>query len=69
MELEDTSKCVICGQPIGVDSHGWAGGNNAEPVASGQCCEDCDISVVLPARMLPFGYSAEQIADAQQEVN
>ena len=60
--------CVICGQPIGVDSYGWAGGQNAEPIASGQCCEDCDLAIVTPAQMIPFGYSNEQIAEVQADM-
>ena len=53
--------CAICGEPIGVDSNGWDGGRNAEPVAKGFCCEDCDTSVVLPARMLPQGYTTDEV--------
>lgn len=26
-------------------------GNNAEPVAVGQCCDECNMSVVVPARL------------------
>ena len=43
--------CVICGEVIGVDKHGWSGGANAEPVAEGQCCWKCDETVVLPRRI------------------
>ena len=49
-------KCVICKQKITADEHGWEGGCNAEPVASGQCCGYCDDNVVLPARFIQFGY-------------
>lgn len=44
--------CSICRQPI--QPHplsGWAGGNNAEPINSGRCCDDCDSTVVIPARI------------------
>ena len=44
--------CVICGNPI--KPHpvtGWAHGNNAIPVAEGQCCDACDEGVVLPRRL------------------
>jgi hypothetical protein len=37
--------CCICGEPI----EGF--GNNAEPVATGRCCDACNIKFVLPARM------------------
>jgi hypothetical protein len=30
---------------------GWKEGNNAEPVNSGRCCDDCNMSVVIPARL------------------
>ena len=49
MEIADTN-CVICGDLIGVDENGWAGGNNAEPVREGKCCTTCDNEVVIPAR-------------------
>lgn len=38
-------KCVICGKEF----TGY--GNNPEPVKhKGQCCDECNLSVVLPAR-------------------
>jgi len=42
--------CVICGKSIAgnaIDPSFWAKGNNAQPVASGQCCDPCNIDVVL----------------------
>ena len=44
-------KCSICGDTIEVTWFGWAEGNNAEPVNDGRCCDTCDFSVVIPARM------------------
>ena len=44
--------CSICGQKI--EPHpisGWAGGNNAQPVNGGRCCDDCDNTVVIPTRI------------------
>ena len=38
-------KCVICQREF----EGY--GNNAEPIAVGQCCDDCNVSVVIPARI------------------
>ena len=52
-------KCVICKQEITADPFGWEGGCNAEPVESGQCCYDCDIKVVLPARLTQYGIKME----------
>ena len=37
--------CVICGQ------HYEGFGNNAEPVAKGRCCDECNITQVIPARL------------------
>ena len=39
-------KCIICHQPLDNKF-----GNNAEPVASGKCCNDCDQTVVIPKRI------------------
>ena len=52
-------QCVICKQEITPDPNGWEGGCNAEPVASGQCCYNCDIRVVLPARLAQYGYKGK----------
>lgn len=40
--------CSICQQ----DYTGW--GNNAEPVNDGRCCDMCNSSVVVPARITMF---------------
>lgn len=37
--------CVICGKSF--EGHG----NNAWPVSEGLCCDACNITSVLPARM------------------
>jgi len=29
----------------------WAGGNNAEPINDGRCCDECNATVVIPARI------------------
>jgi hypothetical protein len=36
--------CIICGEPV------WGHGHNAEPVASGRCCDTCQDVEVMPAR-------------------
>ena len=43
--------CSICGNGIEVTDYGWADGNNAEPINDGRCCNECDESVVIPARI------------------
>ena len=44
-ESTGTKKCVICGKEF----VGY--GNNAEPVKSGACCDECNAKVVVPARL------------------
>ena len=52
--------CCICKKDIepkflGNDKDGstvyWYGGNNAEPVSYGVCCDHCNKTVVIPERM------------------
>jgi DNA-directed RNA polymerase subunit RPC12/RpoP len=47
-------KCVICGKEI----FGYP--NNAMPVAKGYCCNDCNWTVVIPARIRRMLLSANQ---------
>lgn len=52
--------CSICFneiKPVG----DWTTGNNAEPVNSGRCCQDCDNTVVIPARLTML---ANRVSDA-----
>jgi len=42
---ESDDSCVICGE----EDIGY--GNNAMPVKEGQCCNHCNTSVVMPARI------------------
>jgi len=42
-------KCCLCGDEIGND-RGWDKGNNAQPVMEGRCCDECNMSVVIPRR-------------------
>ena len=45
-------KCSICKLEIPVQAvTGWDSGNNAEPVNDGRCCDDCNASVVIKARL------------------
>jgi hypothetical protein len=44
--------CSICHNPIEANPlSGWAGGNNAEPINGGRCCNDCDAMYVIPERI------------------
>ena len=40
-------KCVICSQRISSDPDGWNGGHNADPIAEGRCCGDCNAIVIV----------------------
>jgi hypothetical protein len=43
-------KCVICKGEI--EKKGtWSGGNNAQPIAEGRCCDKCDAEKVIPERI------------------
>jgi hypothetical protein len=39
-------KCVLCGYKI------FGYGNNAQPLAKGRCCDICNDTKVIPARLL-----------------
>ena len=49
--------CVICNEEITADPNGRDGGHNAEPVADGRCCGDCNDRVVTVARLENMGFS------------
>jgi hypothetical protein len=49
--------CVICKGPITADPNGWDGGHNAEPVAIGRCCGNCNDRVVTVTRLKNVGIS------------
>lgn len=43
--MSQKNKCCICNEPY----EGY--GNNAQPVKSGICCSECNLTVVIPARI------------------
>ena len=56
LEPVKLENCVSCKEAI--EPHRtpdgdifWTHGHNARPVAEGQCCSDCNYSVVVPARL------------------
>lgn len=57
--------CCICKMAIPVKTFPnggtWEYGNNADPVANGRCCDECDNNVVIPERLARE--EARQIAD------
>ena len=42
---KETGKCCICGK----DYTHW--GNNALPIKDGRCCDECNNTVVIEARI------------------
>lgn len=52
--MKEEKPCIICNQSIAANADRpeiWDKGNNAEPVATGQCCDKCNAEVVV-ARIL-----------------
>ena len=56
-------KCSICEETIMTDPFGWGGGCNAQPINDGTCCYQCDINVVLPARLAEYGFKDKEIEE------
>jgi hypothetical protein len=44
-----STPCVLCGGPV------VGMGHNAQPVAEGRCCDACNTSAVIPARLIDVG--------------
>jgi hypothetical protein len=44
--MNEKGKCCICCKPLKDEF-----GNNAQPVKEGRCCNECNASVVVPARL------------------
>ena len=45
LSMEKKFICCLCGKEF----NGW--GNNAAPVANGECCDECNSNIVIPARI------------------
>ena len=58
--MRDTKRCSICKS----DYYGW--GNNAEPINSGQCCNQCNEERVIPTRMAQCGFTDDAISQAKE---
>lgn len=58
--MSEELKCCICDDTIKPDPiSGWEGGHNAEPVEDGRCCDGCNDSVVIQARLNLYFASQE----------
>lgn len=53
--MEERKKCCICGKEF----DGF--GNNAEPLAHGLCCDECNNTKVLPARFVQYYKSKMEV--------
>ena len=53
--VNNTQICSICGKEY--DGYG----NNAEPINDGRCCDECNLSKVIPARLGLMKESLEQV--------
>ena len=64
VEAAESKICCICKKPF--DGYG----NNAEPVCSGSCCDECNMKKVIPARMkLLDNHSSEDLDESLKEGN
>jgi hypothetical protein len=52
-------RCSICHDLIEPKGD-WYGGNNAEPINDGRCCDVCDWRFVIPARLVLMSRQEKQ---------
>lgn len=52
MNEDDIKDCVLCGDPL-PETH--PGRNNAQPLKEGVCCDNCNTTKVIPARLKQHG--------------
>ena len=56
--LTESNSCCLCGADYGRYGH------NPDPVSSsGRCCDTCNATVVIPARLAMMGFRAEDTDD------
>ena len=56
-------KCCLCGKEIGQY------GNNAEPLATGECCDKCNVEVIKERlKRLPVCYFCNIISESLEKV-
>jgi hypothetical protein len=53
-KISTSPKCSICG--LNYTEYG----NNAWPINEGQCCRRCDLTIVLPRRIIDLQEAKEQ---------
>ena len=47
MESQTRQRCSICAKPM----YGRHNDNSSEPINSGRCCQECNMTTVIPARL------------------
>ena len=52
----DFLECTICGgdiehQMTPTGEVFWTEGHNADPITDGRCCDTCNVTAVIPARL------------------
>ena len=67
-QTDETETCILCGEEM----ERWPGGvgfygHNAEPLANGRCCSDCNSSRVLPARLAEISQRKETTVTPDRE--
>jgi hypothetical protein len=45
-------RCCFCFKPMEVIPTVGLAGHNAQPIRDGRCCDNCNLTVVIPARSL-----------------
>jgi hypothetical protein len=65
MADNEDKACVLCRgaiDRIGTPPHTWDNGHNAQPLADGRCCSDCNLNLVLPERIHRFRLSRKAVS-------
>ena len=67
-------KCSLCDGEIEVQRNPkgivyWTEGHNAAPLSEGRCCDNCNITKVIPARLarLKRNFAKESLAKELEE--
>lgn len=60
-EAFEKHKCVLCGKEF----TGY--GNNAEPLAKGLCCDECNDEKVIPERIKQLGFHKDDLTEAKDK--
>lgn len=59
-------KCCLCNEEIKVEEDtGWDQGHNAAPLASGRCCDSCNVNVITARMKDIIGSREEETEDGE----